>query len=176
MLNNKTIAAISTAYGKGGVAMIRISGHDALEVALRVFKTTAKEIKPRYCYYGSILRDGDIIDDGTMTFFKGPNSYTGEDVCEICCHGGIYATRAVLESVLSQGAVLAGAGEFTRRAYLNGKLTLSRAEAVGHVIDAKTDYQLRLSSSTARGVLSSKIGAIREKIISPFICYYRLSR
>lgn len=166
MLNNKTVAAISTAYGKGGVAMIRISGDDALNVALRVFKTNAKEIKPRYCYYGSILRDGDIIDDGTMTFFKGPNSYTGEDVCEICCHGGIYATRAVLESVLSQGAVLAGAGEFTRRAYLNGKLTLSRAEAVGHVIDAKTDYQLRLSSSQARGVLSNKISAVREKIIS----------
>ena len=166
MLNNKTIAAISTAYGKGGVAMIRISGDSALEVALRVFKTSAKEIKPRYCYYGSLLRDNDIIDDGTMTFFKAPNSYTGEDVCEICCHGGIYATRAVLESVLSQGAALAGAGEFTRRAYMNGKLTLSRAEAVGHVIDAKTDYQLRLSSSQARGVLSNKIGAVREKIIS----------
>ena len=166
MLNNKTIAAISTAYGKGGVAMIRISGDEALNVALRVFKATAKDIKPRYCYYGSILRDGDIIDDGTLTYFKAPNSYTGEDVCEICCHGGIYATGAVLESVLSSGAVLAGAGEFTKRAYLNGKLTLSRAEAVGNVIDAKTDYQLRLSSSTARGVLSSKIGEIREKIIS----------
>ncbi len=166
MLNNKTIAAISTAYGKGGVAMIRISGDTALEVALRVFKTSAKEIKPRYCYYGSILRDGDIIDDGTMTFFKSPNSYTGEDVCEICCHGGVYATKAVLESVLASGATLAGAGEFTRRAYLNGKLTLSRAEAVGHVIDAKTDYQLRLSSSQARGVLSNKIGAVREEIIS----------
>ena len=163
---NKTIAAISTAYGKGGVAMIRISGSEALDVALRAFKTTAKEIKPRYCYYGSILRDGDIIDDGTLTYFKSPNSYTGEDVCEICCHGGIYATRAVLESVLSSGATLAGAGEFTRRAYLNGKLTLSRAEAVGNVIDAKTDYQLRLSSSQARGVLSSKIGEVREKIIS----------
>ena len=166
MFNSKTIAAISTAYGKGGVAMIRISGDTALEVTLRVFKTGAKEIKPRYCYYGSILRDGDIIDDGTLTYFKAPNSYTGEDVCEICCHGGIYATRAVLESVLSSGATLAGAGEFTRRAYLNGKLTLSRAEAVGNVIDAKTDYQLRLSSSQARGVLSSKIGEVREKIIS----------
>lgn len=167
MLNNKTIAAISTAYGKGGVAMIRISGDEALNVALRVFKLNINgEIKPRHCYYGSILRDGDIIDDGTLTYFKAPYSYTGEDVCEICCHGGIYATRAVLESVLSSGATLAGAGEFTRRAYLNGKLTLSRAEAVGNVIDAKTDYQLRLSSSQARGVLSSKIGEVREKIIS----------
>lgn len=167
MFNSKTIAAISTAYGKGGVAMIRISGTDALNVALSVFKlNTNSEIKPRHCYYGSILRDGDIIDDGTLLYFKAPNSYTGEDVCEICCHGGIYATRAVLESVLSSGASLAGAGEFTRRAYLNGKLTLSRAEAVGNVIDAKTDYQLRLSSSQARGVLSNKIGTVREKIIS----------
>ena len=167
MLNNKTISAISTAYGKGGVAMIRISGENALNVALRVFKLNINgEIKPRHCYYGSILRDGDIIDDGTLIYFKAPNSYTGEDVCEICCHGGIYATKCVLESVLSSGADLAGAGEFTRRAYLNGKLTLSRAEAVGHVIDAKTDYQLRLSSSQARGVLSNKIGSIREKIIS----------
>ncbi len=167
MLNNKTIAAISTAYGKGGVAMIRISGDEALNVALRVFKlNNSCDIIPRRCYYGSILRDGDIIDDGTLIYFKAPNSYTGEDVCEICCHGGIYATRAVLESVLSSGASLAGAGEFTRRAYLNGKLTLSRAEAVGHVIDAKTDYQLRLSSSQARGVLSTKIGEVREKIIS----------
>lgn len=164
---NKTIGAISTAPGKGGVAMIRISGDEALNVALRVFKlNTNSEIKPRHCYYGSILRDGDIIDDGTLIYFKAPNSYTGEDVCEICCHGGIYATRAVLESVLSNGATLAGAGEFTRRAYLNGKLTLSRAEAVGNVIDARTDYQLRLSSSQARGTLSNKIGSVREKIIS----------
>lgn len=165
-MQSKTIAAVSTAHGKGGVAMIRISGADALSVALKVFKLKAREIAPRHTYYGEILRDGDVIDDGTLVYFKAPYSYTGEDVCEICCHGGIYATRAVLESVLSSGAVLAGAGEFTKRAYLNGKLTLSRAEAVGHVIDARTDYQLRLSSSQARGALSKKIGTVREKMIA----------
>lgn len=163
---NKTIAAISTAQGKGGVAMIRISGKNALEIGKRVFRSKVEIEKPRHTYYGVILRDGEIIDDGTLVFFKGPYSYTGEDTCEICCHGGLYSTRAVLESVLASGAVLAGAGEFTKRAYLNGKLTLSSAEAVGNVIDAKTDYQLRLSSSQARGVLSGKIGAVREKIIS----------
>ena len=163
---NKTIAAISTARGKGGVAIIRISGDDALDIALRVVRTKTKKIEPRRCYYGEILRDGDVIDDGILTYFKAPHSFTGEDVCEICCHGGTYVTGAVLESVLSQGAELAGAGEFTKRAYINGKLTLSRAEAIGNVIDAKTDAQLRLSSSQARGALSSRIEIIREQMLS----------
>lgn len=162
---NKTIAAISTARGKGGVALIRISGDNALEIAKRVFKLKSNKIEPRKSYYGEILRDGEIIDDGILTYFQAPASFTGEDVCEICCHGGIYVTQAVLECVLSSGATLAGAGEFTKRAYINGKLTLSRAEAIGQVIDAKTDSQLRLSSSLARGNLSSKIEGIREKIV-----------
>lgn len=163
---NKTVAAISTARGKGGVAVIRISGDNALEIARAVVRTKAENIEPRKCYYGEILRDGDAIDDGILTYYKAPHSFTGEDVCEICCHGGIYVTQAVLESVLSQGAELAGAGEFTKRAYINGKLTLSRAEAIGNVIDAKTDSQLRLSSSQARGALSSKIEVIRERMLS----------
>ena len=163
---NKTIAAISTARGKGGVAVIRISGDNALEIARAVVRTRAQTIEPRKCYYGEILRDGDIIDDGILTYYKAPHSFTGEDVCEICCHGGIYVTGAVLESVLSKGASLAGAGEFTKRAYINGKLTLSRAEAIGNVIDARTDSQLRLSSSQARGTLSKRIEQIREKMLS----------
>ena len=166
MIFNKTVAAVSTAHGKGGVAMIRISGIESLNIAKKVFKLHTDNIVPRHVYYGEILRDGDIIDDGTLVYFRGPYSYTGEDVCEICCHGGLYSTRAVLESVLSSGAQLAGAGEFTKRAYLNGKLTLSRAEAVGLVIDAKTEAQLKLSSSQARGVLSHKIGEVREEMIS----------
>ena len=163
---NKTVAAISTARGRGGVAVIRISGDDALEIALRVVRTKAKEIEPRKCYYGEILRDDDIIDDGLLTYFKSPNSFTGEDVCEICCHGGVYVTQAVLESVLSAGAQMAEAGEFTKRAYINGKLTLSRAEAIGNVIDARTDAQLRFSSSQARGALSIRLEQIREKMLS----------
>ena len=162
---NKTIAAISTAKGKGGVAIIRISGDDALLVAKKMMKLRSEVIEPRKAYYGEILRGGDVIDDGILTYFKAPASFTGEDVCEIACHGGIYVTGAVLESALSSGATLAVAGEFTKRAYINGKLTLSRAEAIGQVIDAKTDSQLKLSSSQARGVLSNKIDAIREKIL-----------
>lgn len=162
---NKTVAAISTAKGRGGVAVIRISGDNALEIARSVVRTKCTSIEPRKCYYGEILRDGEIIDDGILTYFKAPHSFTGEDVCEICCHGGVYVTQAVLESVLSQGAEIAGPGEFTKRAYVNGKLTLSRAEAIGNVIDAKTDSQLRLSSAQARGALSSKIEAIRERML-----------
>ena len=163
---NETIGAISTAHGKGGVAVIRISGDEALTVAKRVFRLKAKDIEPRRAYYGEILRDGTVIDDGILTYFKAPNSFTGEDVCEICCHGGIYSTQAVLESVLSSGARQANAGEFTKRAYINGKLSLSSAEAISNVIDARTDSQLKLSSSLARGTLSTKIEEIRETIIS----------
>ena len=162
---NDTIAAISTAHGKGGVAMIRISGENALEVCKRVVRTKANSIEPRKCYYGEILRQGEVIDDGIMTYYKAPHSFTGEDVCEICCHGGIYVTEAVLQSVLSCGARMAEAGEFTRRAYINGRLTLTRAEAIINVIDAKTDSQLRLSSSTARGALSRKLSVIREEML-----------
>ena len=162
-----TIAAISTARGKGGVAMIRISGDEALSVARRVFRSSAfeKGVEPRKCYYGTIIRENVAIDDVTLTYFKAPSSYTGEDVCEICCHGGLYVTQAVLELVLSNGAKMAGAGEFTKRAYINGKLTLSRAEAVGAVIDATNDAQLRLSSSLMRGTLSNKLTDIKATML-----------
>lgn len=162
---NDTIAAISTARGKGGVAMIRISGPDALCVLDRVFLGKGKVSEPRKCYYGSLVRDGEIIDDVTATYFKAPASYTGEDVCEICCHGGLYVTQAVLEAVLSSGARMAGAGEFTKRAYINGKLTLSRAEAVGLVIDATNDAQLRLSSSLQRGTLSKRLEELKGEVL-----------
>ena len=163
---NKTVAAISTAHGKGGVAVIRISGDEALEIAKRVMRLRTEKIEARKSYYGEILRGGEVIDDGILTYYKAPHSFTGEDTCEICCHGGVYVTGAVLEAVLAAGAVLAGAGEFTKRAYINGKLTLSRAEAIGQVIDAKTDAQLRLSSAQARGTLSRKIDTIRESILN----------
>ncbi len=166
---NSTVAAISTPKGKGGVAMIRISGDNALSVINKIFSLpSGKKITDyvaRKCYYGNILRDGVVIDDATLTYFKAPHSFTGEDVCEICCHGGMYVTQAVLETVLSNGAVMAGAGEFTKRAYINGKLTLSSAEAIGGVIDAKNDAQLRLSTSLARGSLSGKLLKIREYML-----------
>ncbi len=162
---NKTIAAISTAKGKGGVAIIRISGDEALSIAKKMLRLKSSNIEPRKSYYCDILRGEEIIDDGVFTYFKAPASFTGEDVCEIACHGGLYVTQAVLESAFASGAYPAGAGEFTKRAYINGKLTLSHAEAIGQIIDAKTDSQLRLSSSQARGTLTKSVDKIREKIL-----------
>ncbi|MBO5312494.1 MAG: tRNA uridine-5-carboxymethylaminomethyl(34) synthesis GTPase MnmE [Clostridia bacterium] len=163
---NSTITAISTPRGKGGVALIRISGDRALEIALKVIRTGCDSPVPRHAYYGRIYRGEDIIDDGILTYFKAPASFTGEDVCELCCHGGAYVTQAVLEAVLSAGAVPAEAGEFTKRAYINGKLSLSEAEAIGGILDARTDCQLRLSGTQARGALSRKVLEIRELMLS----------
>lgn len=162
---NKTISAISTARGKGGVAIIRISGDEALSVAMKMLRLKTDKIEPRKSYYCDILRGDEVIDDGILTYFKAPASFTGEDVCEIACHGGIYVTQAVLESTFASGAHPASAGEFTKRAYINGKLTLSHAEAIGQIIDARTDSQLRLSSSQARGTLTKRVDKIREKIL-----------
>ena len=165
---NETICAISTARGKGGVAVIRISGDEALEIVKRFFVRAGgkgDDFEPRRVYYGEVFRDGVAIDDVTLTCFKAPASYTGEDVCEICCHGGIYVTKAVLELVLSNGARLAEAGEFTKRAYVNGKLSLTRAEAVGQIIDAQNDAQLRLSGATRRGTLCAALDKIKGKML-----------
>ena len=162
---NRTISAISTAKGKGGVAIIRISGDEALSIAKKMLRLKTENIAPRKSYYCDILRGDEVIDDGILTYFKAPASFTGEDVCEIACHGGMYVTQAVLESTFASGASPASAGEFTKRAYINGKLTLSHAEAIGQIIDAKTDSQLRLSSSQARGALTKQVDKIREKIL-----------
>ena len=130
-----------------------------------MLRLKTENIEPRKAYYCDILRGDEVIDDGILTYFKAPASFTGEDVCEIACHGGMYVTQAVLESTFASGASPASAGEFTKRAYINGKLTLSHAEAIGQIIDAKTDSQLRLSSSQARGALTKQVDKIREKIL-----------
>ena len=129
-----TIAAISTPRGKGGVALIRISGEEAVAVAGRCFfpkcKKAVADLTVRTAYFGDILSEGAAIDDGIITVFKAPASYTGEDMVEITCHGGILVTSRVLEAVFAAGAIPATAGEFTRRAFVNGKLSLTKAEAV----------------------------------------------
>ena len=139
---NKTVAAISTPPGKGGVAVIRISGDDAVKIASKVFipksRCEVKELSSRYAVYGEIVSDGNIVDDGILTLFRSPASFTGEDTAEICCHGGMLISAKVLQVCLEAGAVAAGPGEFTRRAYLNGKLSLSKTEAIANLLDAKT--------------------------------------
>ncbi len=163
-----TIAAISTAYGRGGIAVIRISGDEAISIAEKMFKAkngkNVADIQPSHCVWGDIIRGGVRIDDGVCTLFRAPHSYTGEDVVEISCHGGIVLTEKVLEAALECGARLAEAGEFTRRAFTNGKLSLSQAEAVGMLIDAQNEEQLSLAVSHGDGVMKRKADELYEKL------------
>ena len=158
-----TVAAVSTPSGKGGVALIRVSGRDAFVIADRVFLPRCGKalsaLPPRTQHFGDILSDGELVDEGLATRFPAPHSFTGEDTVEICCHGGILVTRCVLEGLFTAGAVPAAPGEFTRRAFLNGKMSLTDAEALGLLLDAGSRDQLRLSGAAARGRLSD---AIRE--------------
>lgn len=164
-----TIAAVSTPRGKGGIAVIRISGDRAAEVADRVFRPKSgrllSETEPQRQVWGDIFAtapDGKLIniDDGMGVFFKGPHSFTGEDTVEISCHGGMLITQSVLEAVLAAGARYATPGEFTRRAFISGRITLTQAEALGELLDAKTENQMILSRSGVKGALSDKIDAL----------------
>jgi len=165
---NDTIAAISTAYGRGGIAVIRISGEDAILAAGKCFLAAnglpLEQQAHGHCVYGAILKGGVQIDDGMCTVFRAPHSYTGEDTAEISCHGGILLTEKVLEAVFEAGARQAGPGEFTRRAFTNGKLSLSQAEAVGLLIDAVSEEQLALAVSHERGVVKKKADALYEQL------------
>ena len=168
MSYGSVIAAISTPSGKGGVALIRISGEGAIEICSKVFKPKSKlpltSVLPRTVVYGDILKGGEVIDDGMATVFRAPASYTGEDTVEICCHGGTLITQRVLEAVLLAGAVPAERGEFTERAFINGKLSLTDAEAIGNLLEAKNDGQIKLASSSSRGRLSDSITEIRGEL------------
>lgn len=164
----ETIAAISTPRGKGGIAVIRISGDSAIAVAKEIFEPFGSveldTLSGNRCIYGTIVDDGERIDDGVLTLFRAPKSYTGEDTVELSCHGGVLVTSRVLEAALNHGAVMAGAGEFTKRAFLNGKITLTEAEAVGGMIDAKTSAHLRISRNQLRGSLSSVLANISDRL------------
>lgn len=165
---NDTIAAISTPFGRGGISVIRISGSEAIAVADRVFRPASKkslaELRPGSAVYGAIIKNDSQIDDGICTVFCAPHSYTGEDTVEISCHGGILLTERVLEAVFEAGAKQAGAGEFTRRAFSAGKLSLTQAEAVGMLIDAQSDEQLTLAAAQERGSFRKKADELYESI------------
>ena len=165
-----TIAAISTPQGKGGVALVRISGPEANTVGDRIFKRingTAPSLSTaRTAIFGEIVDPNSQkrIDTGIYTRFAAPNSFTGEDTVEICCHGGILVTRAVLGAALAAGARRAEAGEFTRRAFAAGKISLSEAEALGMLLDAGTEAQLKLSRGGMSGALSLACDELRREI------------
>lgn len=159
-----TVAAIGTPYGKGGVAMIRISGENAFDVAESIFRPASPERFSKKLhgtvYYGSFCDEGEIFDDGICILFSSPRSFTGENVAELYCHGGLLVTQKLLSAALKHGAVMAGAGEFTRRAFINGKITLTQAEAIGGIIDSKTEKHLSVAAKQANGSLSRALNAI----------------
>lgn len=165
----ETIAAIATPLATGGVAMIRLSGDRAVEVADRVFcSVSGKPLSSLAGYtaaYGSFQREKEQLDDGIALVFRAPRSYTGEDVVELSCHGGIYSTRAVLRLVLEHGARLAEAGEFSKRAFLNGKMSLTQAEAVIDLINARSAQSLKAAKSQMDGALYHKIQAVKEQLL-----------
>ena len=163
------IAGISTPNAPGGIAVIRISGDSALEIADKVFKAPngikAVDMKGYTCSYGHVFDDGQLIDECILTVFKAPHSYTGEDVAEISCHGGLFVTKKILRIILENGAEPSGAGEFTKRAFLNGKLDLTQADAVMDIISAKGDTELKMAESLRKGSVFNKITSVRELLV-----------
>ena len=165
-----TIAAIATALSESGISVIRISGPEAIAAADRIYrsKTGKKKLSDQESHtihYGYIQQDGQIIDEVLVLLMRAPHTYTREDVVEIDCHGGILVTRRILEAVLAQGVRAAEPGEFTKRAFLNGRIDLSQAEAVGDIIRAKSDLALASSLSQLRGSLLTKIREVRETLL-----------
>ena len=166
-----TIAAIATStMSSGGISVIRLSGEDAIKIADKIFKSVKgiklTDVASHTVHYGHIVSNEKVIDEVLVIVMRAPNTYTREDVVEIDCHGGILVTRKVLEACIDAGASPAQPGEFTKRAFLNGRIDLSQAEAVIDVINSKNDYALKSSVNQLDGVLSRKIRKIREIIIN----------
>lgn len=167
-----TIAAISTAPGIGGIGIIRMSGDNCFEILNKIFKAKNEEkienIKGYTIKYGNIIdpSSGKIIDEVLVSYFKKPKSYTTENMCEINSHGGMIVVRKILEICLKNGAKLAEPGEFTKRAFVNGRIDLSQVEAIIDVINAKTDKELKASMNQLEGNLSKSLGKIKQKILN----------
>lgn len=163
-MSTDTIAAVGTALSNSGISIIRISGKDSLKIVKKIFKTTY-DIKPNNIIYGKIINNNKVLDTTLVSYFKSPKSYTGEDVCEINCHGGNEITKQILELVLDSGARMAEPGEFSKRAFLNGKIDLTKAEAIINLINSKTSTEARIASNNLEGDLYNKIKEIREELV-----------
>ncbi len=165
-----TISAISTAFGKGGIAVIRLSGEGAIDILNKVFKPVGnksiEDFAPNTLVYGNIYKEDKLIDRGMAVYFKAPKSYTGEDSAEIHCHGGILLSQMVLEATFLAGATPAGPGEFTQRAFLSGKMGLSQAEAVIDLIDAQSESKAALAASQADGRLSKRVNELYSELMT----------
>ena len=164
-----TVAAISTPNAPGGIAVIRISGEDAIAVAEKIFapygNKKVSEMQGYTCAYGYAHDEGQRLDDCILTVFRAPHSYTGEDTAEISCHGGLYVTRRILRCILKNGAENAQAGEFTKRAFLNGRLDLTQAEAVMDVISARGERELKMAENLRSGAAFKKVRSCSDKLL-----------
>ena len=172
MHEEDTIAQIATARGAGGIGIIRISGSDAMSIAAKIFRPAnaslkLSELTPYRAIYGHIVTDaGESVDECLLLYMQAPHSYTAENVVELQCHGGAKLLASVLQLVVSAGARLAEAGEFTKRAFLNGRIDLTKAAAVMELINAKTDTALKLANERLAGKLSQNIAELREKLLA----------
>ena len=168
-MNNKTIAAVSTAKASAGISVIRVSGDGAIDISDKIFKsksgTKLSDMKGYTCALGDVYTGGERIDECIATVFREPHSYTGENVVELSCHGGVYVTAAVLRAVLDAGAQPAQAGEFTKRAFLNGKLDLIEAEAVMDIISSRSKASARAALEIKDGALSERIDGIKAALL-----------
>ncbi|WP_123054931.1 tRNA uridine-5-carboxymethylaminomethyl(34) synthesis GTPase MnmE [Clostridium sp. JN-1] len=166
-----TIAAISSGLSESGISIIRVSGDNALNIVNNIFRTKNNKnlngIKPYTMRHGFIVEEetGDTLDEVLVSYMKAPRSFTAEDTVEVNCHGGIVATRKILEEVIKQGARMAEPGEFTKRAFLNGRIDLSQAESIMDIITAKTEVSMKSAVEQSKGVLSKKINEIREELL-----------
>ena len=168
---NETIAAIATALSDSGIGIVRISGENAIYIVDNIFRSASgkkiiRNVQTHTIHYGYIVdQKENVIDEVMVSVMKAPKSYTTEDTVEINCHGGVLVMQKVLEEVLKAGARLAEPGEFTKRAFLNGRIDLSRAEAVIDVIHSQNEYALSSSVSQLKGHLSDKVLILREEIL-----------
>lgn len=164
-----TIAAIATPDAPGGISVIRISGNDAFVISDRIFRSfagkTVQDMEGYTCAYGNIVDADEVVDDVVLTVFRAPKSYTGENVAEISCHGGRYITRKILRLILKNGAEPAGAGEFTKRAFLNGKMSLTQAEAVMDVISSAGETELRYANALKDGAVFRRINGLKNDLV-----------
>ena len=162
---NDTICAISTAVGVGAISIVRVSGDESINIVNKIFDRDLTKFNTHTINYGHIIENGEIIDEVLVSIMKSPNSFTTEDIVEINCHGGIATTNKILELVLNNGARLAEPGEFTKRAFLNGRMDLVEAESVMDVIDAKTESQRKLAINGLEGKISDLIRKIIDNLL-----------
>lgn len=168
-MRKDTIAAIATAMTNSGIGIVRMSGTEAFDIIQKIYKgknnKNLSQVKSHTIHYGYIMDGEETIDEVLVMIMKGPHSFTGEDTVEIDCHGGVFVVKRILETVIKNGARPAEPGEFTKRAFLNGRMDLSQAEAVIDVINSKNEYALKSSVSQLKGNVQKKIKEIREEII-----------